>query len=118
MRVKLSDQYPKEREEICQKIINILQLDNENSFLLSDLDESIEKQNAITELKDEIQKYFAVSGITAFIPGRECARSALCIIKGILRQQGYVFTGKSCSYKFDGGYVWTTKYHIFRKSDG
>lgn len=117
MRVKLSELYPKERDEVCQKIINILQLDDESSFLLSELDENKDKQNAIIGLKDEILKYFAVSGITAFIPGRECAREALCIVKGILRQQGYIFTGKSCSYKYDGAYVWTMKYHIFRKLD-
>jgi hypothetical protein len=117
MRVKLSEQYANEREEICKKIINILQLDADNSFLLSELDENNEKQQAIMKLKDEIPKYFAVSAITPFISGRECARPALSIIKGILKQQGYYVVGKTCSFKFDGGYEWTTKYHIFRKTD-
>ena len=116
MRVKLSELYPVEREEICNKIIEILQLDADNSFLLSELDTNEEKQNAIIGLKDEIQKYFAVSAITPFIVGRECARPALCIAKGILRQQGYFFEGKSYSCKFDGGYEKTTKYFIFRKT--
>lgn len=115
MRLKLSEQYPREREEICNKIINILQLDADNSFLLSDLDASEEKQQAIIALKEEIQKYFAVSAIVAFTPGRECARPALCIAKSILRQHGYFFEGKQFTYKFDGGYLKTTKYFIFRR---
>jgi len=39
MRVKLCDKYKNEREEICKKLIDILKLDTNNSFLLSDLDE-------------------------------------------------------------------------------
>lgn len=116
MRVKLSELYPVEREEICNKIIEILQLDADNSFLLSELDTNEEKKNAIIGLKDEIQKYFAVSALVAFMNGKECARPALCIAKGILRQQGYIFEGKSQSYKFDGGYSRTVRYFIFRKT--
>jgi hypothetical protein len=116
MRVKLSEQYPKEREEICNKIINILQLAPDNSFLLSELDADEEKQQAILEMKQEIQKYFAVSALTPFIVGRECARPALCIAKGILRQQNYFFEGKSFNSKYDSGYEKTIKYFIFRKN--
>jgi hypothetical protein len=115
MRVKLSEQYPKEREEICNKIINILQLAPDNSFLLSELDANEEKQQAILEMKPEIQKYFAVSALTAYIPNKECARPALCIAKGILRQDGYFFEGKPHTYKVDGEYQKTTKYFIFKK---
>lgn len=117
MRVKLSELYVAEREEICKKIIEILKLDEENSFLLSELDADEEKKKAIMDLKDEIPKYFAVSAIVAFTPGRECSRPALCIAKSILRQQGYFFEGKTYRHKFDGGYEQTTKYYVFRKTN-
>jgi len=45
MRIKLSEKYQTEREDICNKLINILILDDNNSFLLCDLDEDKEKQN-------------------------------------------------------------------------
>ena len=45
MRIKLSEKYLTEREEICNKIISILCLKKDNSFLLCKLDEDIEKQN-------------------------------------------------------------------------
>ena len=34
MRVKLSEKYKIEREEICKKIIDILKLDDNQSFIL------------------------------------------------------------------------------------
>ena len=48
MRTKLSDKYQAEREVICNKIIEIL---CDKTFILCDLDEDIEKQNKILELK-------------------------------------------------------------------
>lgn len=117
MRVKLSEQFPREREEICNKIITILQLDGDNSFLLSDLDADEEKQQAIIALKEEIQKCFAVSALAPFTPGRECKREALCIAKGVLRQQGYFFEGKQHNFKKDESPLkFTTQYFVFRKS--
>ncbi len=66
MRVKLCDKYKIEREDICKKIIDILKLDANNSFLLSDLDADTEKQMAIMNMKDEIQKCFACSEMVLF----------------------------------------------------
>ena len=91
MRVKLCDKYKIEREEICKKIIDILKLDANHSFLLSDLDTDTEKQTAILNMKEEIQKCFAVSSISTFKPDRECKRPYLNLVRGILRQQGYIF---------------------------
>ena len=54
MRIKLSDKYVSEREEICNELINILELDTEGCFLLSNLDVDVEKQNKILDMKDKI----------------------------------------------------------------
>ena len=43
MRTKLCEKYQLEREDICARLISILQLDNNNSFLLCNLDDNIEK---------------------------------------------------------------------------
>ena len=67
MRIKLCDKYNNEREEICKKLIDILKLDMNNSFLLSDLDDDVEMQTEILNMKDEIQKCFACSNISSFI---------------------------------------------------
>jgi hypothetical protein len=115
MRVKLCDKYKNEREEICKKLIDILKLDTNNSFLLSDLDENIEMQTTILNMKDEIQKYFACSTISSFKPNFDCKRPYLNIVRGILRQQNYLFNGISIVIKLENGEPKTTKkYHIFR----
>ena len=67
MRVKLSEKYKNERENICNKILEILDLDEKNSFLLVDLDNDTEKQKAILDMKDEIKKYFAVSCLSSSV---------------------------------------------------
>jgi hypothetical protein len=114
MRVKLCDKYKIEREDICKKIINILQLDANNSFLLSELDEDKEKQTAILDMKEEIQKCFACSEISAFKPNFECKRPYLNIVRGILRKQGYTFISTDLDIKINDVVKRTTKYIIFR----
>ena len=117
MRVKLCDKYKIEREAICKRLIEILQLDANNSFLLCDLDTDIEKQTAILDMKDEIQKCFAVSSIATFKPDRECKRPYLNIVRAILRQEGYFFEGKEYSEKIEIDKIRRTKkYFIFRNN--
>lgn len=116
MRVKLCEKYKEEREEICTKIINILQLDAQNSFLLFNLENDTEKQTEILNMKDEIQKCFACSEISSFKPNFECKRPYLNIVRGILRKQGYYFLGSPFVVKLENGDSNTTKYHIFRNN--
>ena len=51
--------YKKEQDELVDKIINILELDNENSIILYNLDNDKIKQNKILELIPEIRKYYS-----------------------------------------------------------
>ena len=50
--------YKKEQDELVDKIINILELDNENSIILYNLDNDKTKQDKILELISEIRKYY------------------------------------------------------------
>jgi len=104
MRIKLCEKYKEEREKICERIINILQLDANNSFLLCELEADQEKQEKIMSMKEEIQKCFAVSSITPFKPNiTTTKRPYLNIIRAILRQQGYTFESKSQWMKIESG---------------
>jgi hypothetical protein len=117
MRVKLCEKYKLEREEICKKLIDILQLDANNTFLLCELDEDIEKQTAILNMKDEIQKCFACSEISSFKTNAECKRPYLNIVRGILRKQEYVFENTDIELKLDNNvYRRTMKYKVFRNN--
>ena len=117
MRVKLSEKYKVEREEICKKLIDILKLDDKHSFILCELDEDIEKQTAILNMKEEIQKCFACSEISSFKPNFECKRPYLNIVRGILRKQGYTFVSTDLLFKLENGnYKKTMRYIIFRNN--
>ena len=116
MRQKLETKYPEEREAICNKLIDILGLDGNGTILLTDLEQDIEKQTKILDMKSEIQKYFAVSGLAPFRPNATCNRPYINILRGILRRQGYTFESSSVITSLnDGKYTSTTKYKIFRK---
>lgn len=116
MRNKLCDQYKTEREEICKKLIDILKLDDNQSFVLYELDADEEKQNAILNMKDEIQKCFACSEISSFKPNFECKRPYLNIVRGILRKQGYTFISTDIDMKINNVKRRTQKYIIFRNN--
>ncbi len=116
-RVKLSEKYHNEREEICKKLIAILNLDANNSFLLCDLEANLEKQTAILNMKEEIQPCFAVSSISTFKPNFDCKRPYLNLVRGILRQQGYTFDCDTTFNKLEkGSYKTSTKYKVFRNN--
>ena len=115
MRTKLSDKFQNEREQICEKLISIIDLDDNNSFLLSELDDNVDKQNKILEMKSEIQQYFACSTISSFKSNFECKRPYLNILRSILRKQGYTFDCGTTFTKIECGiYKTSTKYKIFR----
>ena len=66
-------------------------------------------------MKEEIQKYFAVSTISSFKPNFECKRPYLNIIRSILRMQKYDIDGKDFMIKIDNNlFKRTIKYKISR----
>jgi hypothetical protein len=114
MPIKLSEKFQNEREQICKILISIIELDDNKCFLLSELDDNIDKQNKILEMKSEIQQCFACSTISSFKPNFECKRPYLNIIRSILRKQGYTFIGNDYTIKVNGVPKKTIKYYIFR----
>ena len=64
MRLK-SELYKKEQEEIVDKIITILDLENKTEYTLYELDKNEEIQKKIMELIPEIRKYYSFNGIKA-----------------------------------------------------
>ena len=116
MRVKLCEKYKEEREDICKKLLAILNLDANNSFLLCELDANIEKQTDILAMKEEIQKCFACSEISSFKPNFECKRPYLNVVRGILRKQGYTFISTDIDIKINDVVKRTKKYIIFRNN--
>ena len=82
MRLK-EELYKKEQVEIIDKIIDILELDEENSITLYELDNDTKKQQKILDLIPNIRKYFKVKSIAGAKEPENCKRPYLSIIKHI-----------------------------------
>ena len=82
MRLK-SELYKKEQNEIVNKIINILDLDSENSITLYELDTNKEKQQLIFNLIPIIRKYFSYACMKGVREPEKVKRPYLSIIKHI-----------------------------------
>ncbi len=107
----MCEQHKEKREEICNKIIDIVGTE----FLLCDLEDNCELQQSILSLKDEIQKYFAVSAIAPYKPHMEgyVKRDYLIIVKYVLKQLGYDIKSRSYLRNESNGLCRrTTKYKI------
>jgi hypothetical protein len=79
--------YKQEQEEIINKIINILELDDDNSIILYNLDNDHNKQNKILELIPEIRKYYSFSTIIGASEPDKAKRPYLSIIKQITKSK-------------------------------
>ena len=84
MRLK-SELYTKEQEEIVDKIISILDLENKTEYTLYELDKNEELQKNIMILIPEIRKYYAFNNMKAVGEPNKRKRPWLSIIKNLLK---------------------------------
>ena len=111
MRIKKSEKYTTEREDIINRALEILQLDEDKSFILYEIDKDIEKQNRIIELVIDIKRYFASSYWNG-----NTVRPYLIIIRNLFKNQGFLFINKSFLYNTgENGKVKTIRYYIIKK---
>ena len=85
MRLK-SELYKKEQEEIVDKVISILDLENRTEYTLYELDKNEEIQKKIMELIPEIRKYYSFNGIKAVGEPNKIKRPWLSIIKHLIKK--------------------------------
>jgi hypothetical protein len=114
MRIKKSEKYRNEREDIINRALEILQLDedkSDKSFILYEIDKDTEKQNRIIELAIDIKRYFASSYWNG-----NTVRPYLTIIRNLFKNQGFLFINKSFLYNTsENGKIKTTRYYIIKK---
>tara|TARA_Y100000310_G_C20399827_1_gene676863 strand:+ start:185 stop:535 length:351 start_codon:yes stop_codon:yes gene_type:complete len=115
MRLK-SELYKKEQDEILQKIINILDLDNENSITLHELDTNKEKQQLILDLIPTIRKYFSYACMKGVREPEKVKRPYLSIIKHITKSKYNIY---NTDYRviINNEKIRTTKYIFLIKKD-
>lgn len=96
MRLK-SELYKKEQDEIIDKIIKILDLENNSVIQLCDLDNDLDKQNKIMGLIPEIRKWFSFNGIKAVGNPDKIKRPWLSVIKHLTKEK---YNLESKEYRF------------------
>jgi hypothetical protein len=108
MRLK-SELYKKEQEEIVDKIITILDLENKNNYTLYELDNNEEIQKKIMELIPEIRKWFSFNNMKAVGEPSKIKRPWLSIIKNLLKSK-YNIESKDFQFTENGKHIRT---HIY-----
>jgi len=86
MRLK-SELYQKEQSNILDKIIEIIDLDENNQITLYSLDNNISKQNKIMSLIPDIRKYYSFRDIKGAAEPNKIDRPWLSIIKQITKNK-------------------------------
>ena len=103
--------YSEEQNEICNRLFNILNLDEENSITLYELDNNIEMQNKILDLIPEIKKYYKCAGVIAINNPDKCKRKYMSILKFILKKKYKIYTC-DIRIKISNNVIRTSKYII------
>jgi hypothetical protein len=111
MRLK-SELYKKEQEEIIDKIIKILDLENKKTYTIYELDNNLEIQKQIVELIPEIRKWFSFNNMKAVGEPERIKRPWLSIIKMI--KPKYTIESKDFQFTENGKYIRTHKYTFIK----
>ena len=82
--IKKQLKYQKEQEELLNKLLEILNYNNDYTFYLYDLDNKKELQETIIGLTDDIKKYYPASSCIG-VNGQNCIRPYLSIIRFLLK---------------------------------
>jgi hypothetical protein len=112
MRLK-SELYKKEQDDIIDKIISILDLENKNTYTLYELDQNEEIQTRIMKLIPEIRKWFAFNNMKAVGEPERIKRPWLSIIK-YLTKSNYTIENKEQQFKINKKWIKSPMY-IFTK---
>jgi hypothetical protein len=114
MRLK-SELYLKEQNILEDKLITILNLDNNKTIILYDLDNDIEKQNKILELIPEIRKYYNFTNIAGVRNTNIVNRPWLSIIRHLTKRK---FNMLSADYRlYKNNELIRTKKYVFLNKD-
>ena len=108
--------YKKEQDEICDKIITILNLDSDNSFILKNLDNDIDKQKQILDLIPDIRKYFSFSTIIGASEPEKAKRPYMSIIRQICKLKYNVIPKNYMLRKPNEKEIKTMKYFFYLKN--
>jgi hypothetical protein len=113
---KKVDKYENEQKEIVDRILNILDInDDNNKFYLHDLDNSHEKQEQIMNIIPDIKKYFICSNWSCLAKDN-IKRPWLSLMKYIFKTMNYNLISSRVSIKNnENKFMNVTLYYLIKK---
>jgi hypothetical protein len=107
--------YTKERQDVLDKMLHILGINNDNLMLsLKKLDEDEEKQKKILDLVPDIKKYFICSKWTFFShKNHDLKRDYLSLIKAIMKEMNIKMVASYLHIPIEDNKVKCETYYIF-----
>ena len=108
MRLK-SELYKKEQLELCDKIIKILDLSDDNTFILYEMDNDSTKQTEIMKLLPDLRKYFSYRMIRGIGEPEKMNRPWLSIIRHVCKLK-YTITSRDKQKKYNNKSIRTKEY--------
>lgn len=114
---KKQELYEAEQNALIYRLLEVLDLDNESSFLLSTFDLSEEKQKQIMDLYPDVRKFFSLTNVQAIANPDSAQRPWLSLIKNVLKQK-YKVLGVAYRLKHeeDETYSFTRRYFVQPKT--
>ena len=112
MRQRLCYKYEKEREDILQKVLTIIDLDDDKCFYLIDMDEAYDKQTELESLQEDLKKYYTITEIQSLVNPMAVKRLYLSIIRNVLKRHNYVVISNVCTVYRRDLPVRTTRYYV------
>lgn len=101
--------FEKEQHMIVNKIVDILDLQNNPIQVLYDMDQNIAMQDQIMDLSSEIQNVYNCNNLKAITDPSRIKRPWLSIIKTLLKKD-YQIIVDDYNKKVNDGFVHTKKY--------
>ena len=112
MRTK-KEVYKKDQENIIDKIIDIIGIEDEKQITLYSLDHDLKMQKQIMDLIPEIRKYFSFNSLKAVGEPERIKRPWLSIIKQLTKSR-YKLTNNGHRIYKDNGEIIRTMIYTFQ----
>jgi hypothetical protein len=110
--------YRDERKVLTKKLLQIIGITNTNKMFDSyELDNDVEKQKNILDLKPEIEQYYKVAGWSYYRKGKKKTRPYISITKSLLKDMKINVISSSKKKKIENKSITHTIYTILNNVD-
>ncbi len=114
--IKKNIKYYDDQLRVLDKLNNILNVTStNNTFIMYELENNIEKQKNILDLETDIKKYFSYS-TWSYFNAKNKKKNYMSLIRSIYKNMGFDLFHKSYKIKNDDNIIHSQIYYIIKKN--